>query len=187
MIEALHVGALLPATVGLCCTAASPRQRGFSAVAGWAPAGVMTAAMADAALGSRLVPAVLWTVLLVVVAVLPAAQLRRDRMRADLPVARHATAMAIHRSLGTLLMGGLMLVMATPALGAGAATSAHHAGGGGGGGVEWMLGASSIAFVALSAWLLGRVQRAPHPARIVALEVVSMSLSVGTTAVALLV
>lgn len=185
MIEALHVGALLPATVGLCCTAASPRQRGFSVVAGCAPAGVMTAAMADVALGSRLVPAVLWTVLLVAVAVLPAAQLRRDRMRAGLPVARHATAMAIHRSLGTLLMGGLMLVMATPALGAGAATPAHHAGGGGG--VEWMLGASSIAFVALSAWLLGRVQRAPHPARIVALEVVSMSLSVGTTAVALLV
>jgi hypothetical protein len=185
MIEALHVGALLPATVGLCCTAASPRQRGLSAAANWTPAVVMTAAMADVALGSRLIPVVLWTVLLVAASVMPAVQLRRDDGRAGRSVARHATEMAVHRSLGTLLMGGLMLVMATPASGAGVASAAHHAGGGGG--VEWMLGAASIAFVALSAWLLGRVLRAPQPARIVALEVVSMSLSVGTTAVALLV
>lgn len=185
MIEALHVGALVPATVGLCCTAASPRQRGLPAVAGWGSAAVMTSAMADAALGSPLVPAGLWTVLLVIAAVLPAVQLRRDRERGRRPVTKHAPLMAVHRSLGTLVMGGLMLVMATPALGSRVAGASHH--GAGGGGLEWMLGAASIAFVALSAWLLGPVLRAPRPGRLVVLEIVSMTLSVGITAAALLV
>lgn len=103
----MHLLALAPAGVGVCCLAADRRRsRGAELVMG----GLMLAAMIDA-VAIRAVPTVWWTALLIVAALALVAGHRRTRGRAsDAPGER---AMVVHTALGMIVMGALMLTMAS--------------------------------------------------------------------------
>ncbi len=121
MSELLHATALVPATVGVCCTIGD-RRRAVEVAAGV----LMVLAMADLALGRGLVPAWLWAVSMLSLAV-PLAVVR----------SRHAAA-------GMVLMGLL------------AALQAHHqhvAGMAGGAAGVHALG-HGLASTALPVWIL---------------------------------
>lgn len=155
MIETLHLGSMLPATLGACCVAGSADRRSPLA---WFGMLAMLAAMADTMLLPHPVVApVVWAALLVAtgVATAMAERLRRVGRRgaegADsahgVHPAHRARTMALHRALQAILMGGLIV-----------AAGAHHGAAGGGHsahGVNMVaaLGLAALAFAVASGLL----------------------------------
>ncbi|MFF2051538.1 hypothetical protein ACFVU2_08035 [Leifsonia sp. NPDC058194] len=112
MIEALHLGSMLPATLGACCVAGGADRRSPLA---WLGMLTMLAAMADTMLLARPVIApVVWSAVLVTLALASAIRLR---LRADSGATAHPVrTMAAHRALQAVVMAGLILL-----------ASGHHA------------------------------------------------------------
>lgn len=141
MIEALHLGSMLPATLGACCVAGGADRRSPLA---WLGMLTMLAAMADTMLLPRPVLApVVWAALLVAVALATALR-QRLRLTAGGPNDHPVRAMAVHRSLQAVLMAGLIAV-----------GSGHHATGGGahaghGLPVVLLLGVAALVFACAS-------------------------------------
>ncbi|ANF32566.1 hypothetical protein A0130_13600 [Leifsonia xyli] len=156
MVEALHLGSMLPATLGACCLAGGGDRRSATA---WLGMLAMLAAMTDTmVLPAPLLPPVAWAALLVVLAIATAA---RTRPRTGAAVARetHPT-MGLHRALQGLLMAGLLLVMSAHQhagrLVTQATTSAHAAHAMGATWLPLALAGAALAFAAYSARLLAR-------------------------------
>ncbi|GAA0992352.1 hypothetical protein [Subtercola frigoramans] len=98
-LELAHFGAVVPATVAACCVAGTPHRR----VANTLPAALMLLSMLDMATGTRVLAAVAWAALLLFAAVIPAVLVRLHGGPAGYRV------MALHRSLGLVLMAALTL------------------------------------------------------------------------------
>lgn len=114
MTEILHLGALLPAALGACCTVGGRRG-----VIDLGSALVMLAAMLDLASGAGIIHPLLWAGTLVILAVVSAvrlrvarASMRRPGVASDPFAVRHRTAMVIHTSGGLLIMAALVCAMA---------------------------------------------------------------------------
>lgn len=135
MTELLHVAALLPATLGVCCTAG---RRRIGAELGAAI--VMLVAMVDLALGVVSVPPVVWTAVLVATSLVVVGLGRRTREgahpartdRGPGSAGGRSNGMVAFAAVGSLVMAGLAALMAAPvggmAAGAGlGAATAHHA------------------------------------------------------------
>lgn len=187
MTDVLHVGALLPAAVGACCTVGGRRgllDLGSSLV--------MLAAMLDLASGAGLVHPLLWAALLVVLAVVSAARSRIGRAPAAVAaaagrtaVAGHRSAMVIHTSGGLMIMAALVCIMAGHETGGLYADSSisvpqHHAGGMSL--VGALVAAAIAAYVALSTRL--GIDAARGGRRLVAIELGSMAVSVAVMGLA---
>ena len=154
MIEALHLGSMLPATLGACCVAGSADRRSPLA---WFGMLAMLAAMADTMLLPHpLVPPVVWAALLVATGLATAVALRlRSVGRGGAEAAHPAQTMALHRALQAILMGGLII-----------AAGAHHGAAGGGHSAHGVnviaaLGVAALAF-AVASGLLAFRQRLPR-------------------------
>jgi len=152
MAEVLHLAAVLPATVGLCCAVGDRRGRARSVV----PAAVMLLAMLAMAAGWTAVPRLAWAALLVVLGVGTAAGLRR---RPNGGVPSHARHMVLHRALGLVL--GAALLIATGVGHADAAGAGHpgHAGN------PLLIAtlAGSAGYVAFTTWLVAGSLRRRGP------------------------
>ena len=161
MIEALHLGSMLPATLGACCVAGSADRRSPLV---WFGMLAMLAAMADTMLLPHpLVAPVVWAALLVATG-LATAVAHRQRP------AHPAQTMAVHRALQAILVGGLIV-----------AAGAHHGAAGGGHsahGVDVIaaLGVAALAFAAGSGALAFRRQLPRLPRAEAALGAVSVAL-----------
>ena len=168
MVEVLHVGSLFPAAVGACCALGDRRAR--SAVV-WVPALVMLVAMLDVTVGVRLVHPLVWALALVALSVWPAVAHRRGTVSVG-------GSMSIQRSLGLLIVAGLIVAM-----GHSGAMVGHHSGG------MWpVLGvAVVVGYTAFTLWLAARLARGARGHRMLlpALESASMGLSVALMAGAL--
>ncbi|WP_157831569.1 MULTISPECIES: hypothetical protein [Microbacterium] len=115
----LHLFALAPATIGLCCLAADRRRARAGELA---TALLMLVAMADAAV-TRLVPVVWWVAMLLAGAIaLSAAGGRRRGSGRSADAVRMP--MGLHAAAGMVVMAALMLAMT----GGGVADAAHHHG-----------------------------------------------------------
>jgi len=127
MVEVLHLAAVLPATVGLCCAVGDRRGRARSV----APAAAMLLAMLAMAVGWPVVPPLSWAGLLVALGVGAAAGLRHgpagDAAGDGDAVASHARHMQLHRALGLVLGAGLLVVSAAAHAGPAASAHAGHA------------------------------------------------------------
>jgi hypothetical protein len=108
MVEALHLGSMLPAALGACCVAGGSDRRSAFA---WLGMLTMLAAMTDAMLLPRpVLPAVAWAAVLVALAMATAMRARLGyRVRGGSRAAHPP--MAVHRALQALLMAGLVIVM----------------------------------------------------------------------------
>lgn len=181
MTDVLHLGALLPAALGACCTVGGRRG-----VIDLGSALVMLAAMLDLASGAGIVHPLLWAIALVVLALVSAVRLRVVRPSAlggdaaSHPFAiRHRAAMVVHTSGGLLIMAALMCVMAghrqneTYAQN-GMQMSVHHAGGMSLAGV--LITAAIAGYLALSARLA--VDASRDRRRLVTVELGSMATSI---------
>ena len=149
MVEVLHLAAVLPATVGLCCAVGDRRSRARSAV----PAAAMLAAMVAMAIGLTAVSPLIWAALLVALGMFEAAGLRRMADRAV-----HARRMRLHRALGLVLSAALLVTGGHPAVGVAEGHLGH------GGGVLMVVTlAGSAGYLAFTVWLVARSlrQRAP--------------------------
>jgi len=167
MLEVLHIGSLLPAAVGACCAVGDRQQR---SVVAWVPALVMLAAMLDVTVGWSLVHPLVWSLLLAGLSVWPALAHRRAR-------AGRGGEMAVQRSLGLLIVAGLILAMGHSSM-----VGGHHST------VVWpALGlAAAIGFTGFSLWLAARLSRdRTRRMSLPALECASMGLSVAMMAGAL--
>ena len=151
MAEVLHLAAVLPATVGLCCAVGDRRGRIRSVV----PAAAMLAAMLAMAVGSTGVPPLVSAALLVALGILSAVGLRR---RADAATPVHVRRMQLHRALGLVLGAALLVAGGHPAAGV---ASGHPAHGGG----MLLVGtlAGSAVYLAFTAWLVVRSVRRRAP------------------------
>ena len=190
--EALHLGALLPAAVGACCTLGARRS---GRVAALASALVMLLAMLDTTAGLVGLPALTWSAVLVLTALVVAATGRLAsptgaRAGAGTGPVRlgHASAMAVHGGIGLIAMAALLAVMGSPSMGGGVAgvsglagaTGLHHAGGASG-----VLGAAVavgvLAYGGFSGMLAVRLARDAGVRRrrraLAALEVAAMGAS----------
>ncbi|UAJ81162.1 hypothetical protein IT072_09350 [Leifsonia sp. ZF2019] len=145
MIEALHLGSMLPAALGACCVAGGADRRSPLA---WLGMLAMLAAMADTMLMPRpLLAPIVWAAALVLVALATAVQ---GRLRAVPPAGsptHPSRTMTAHRSLQAVLMAGLI-----------ATAGSHHSGSAVGGAhashglpVLLVLGVAALAFAAASA------------------------------------
>ena len=151
MVEVLHLAAVFPAAVGLCCAVGDRRGRARSAV----PAAAMLAAMVAMAIGLTAVPPLVWAVLLVALGMFEAAGLRR---MADAAMAVHARRMRLHRALGLLLSAALLVTGGHPAVAVAAGHPIH------GGGILLVVTlAGTSGYLAFTVWLVARSlrQRAP--------------------------
>ncbi|QWT22975.1 hypothetical protein KPL76_09300 [Subtercola sp. PAMC28395] len=99
-LELAHFSAVVPATVAACCVAGTPHRR----VANSIPAALMVLSMLDMATGCRMLPAVVWAALLLLAAVIPAILVRLHGGPTGYRV------MALHRSIGLVVMAALTLV-----------------------------------------------------------------------------
>ncbi|MET3567751.1 hypothetical protein ABIC47_003260 [Leifsonia sp. 563] len=178
MIEALHLGSMLPATLGACCVAGSADRRSPLA---WFGMLAMLAAMADTMLLPHpLVAPVVWAALLVATGVATAVALRLrpagrggagDAQAAHPAYPAHpARAMALHRALQAILMGGLIV-----------AAGAHHGAAGGGHSAHGVnviaaLGVAALAFAVASGLLAFRRRLPPLPRAEAALGAASVAL-----------
>ena len=153
MVEALHLGSMLPATLGACCAAGGRDRRSATA---WLGMLAMLAAMTDTmVLPTPLLPAVAWAAVLVALAIATAARARRLSV-AGSRRETHLT-MGLHRALQSLLMAGLLVVMSAHQYGGRALTTSAHAGHTAGG--PWLplvLAAAALVFAAYSARLVTR-------------------------------
>jgi len=167
MIEALHLGSMLPATLGACCVAGGADRRSPLT---WLGMLAMLAAMADTMLLPRPVLApVVWAALLVALALATGVRERLRPARQALG-AHPVRTMALHRSLQAVLMAGLLVV------GAG-----HHATGGGahaghGLPVVLLLAVAALVFAFASAAVALRRSLPPLPRAEAALGAASIAL-----------
>ncbi|MGK9148394.1 hypothetical protein KXS11_12280 [Plantibacter flavus] len=158
---------------------------------------VMLAAMIDIASGAGLVHPFVWALVLVAAAVASAARLRvvARRTSPDMtavaasvvrdPVPGHRTAMVVHTSGGLVIMAALVCVMAAHTgagvyANTGISSEMHHAGGMSIGGL--LLAAATAGYLALSTKLALDAIRSGR--RLVAVELVSMAVSVAAMGIA---
>lgn len=117
MIEALHLGSMLPAALGACCVAGGSDRRSPLA---WLGMLAMLGAMADTMLLPHpIVPAIVWAAALVALGIAAAVRARLPRAGSDGATAgaRSRPGMDAHRALQSVLMAGLVAI-----------TAGHHAG-----------------------------------------------------------
>ncbi|RFA09017.1 hypothetical protein B7R54_07115 [Subtercola boreus] len=114
MAEILQFGALVPATVGACCTAWPGRSgRVLAAIS----AAVMLLAMFDQTTRMLGLPPLAWATVLVLLAIASAAALRPaarnviGRGRPSATSIAHHRAMTLHSSIGLIVMAGLVVLM----------------------------------------------------------------------------
>ncbi|GAA4375977.1 hypothetical protein [Agromyces bauzanensis] len=122
MVEVLHLAAVLPATIGLCCAVGDRRGRARSVV----PAVAMLAAMLAMSAGWPLVPPLVWSALLLALGIAGAFGLRR-RTTGDAAAASHGRHMQLHRALGLVVSAGLLVVSIAAHGGTAASAHAGHA------------------------------------------------------------
>jgi len=152
MVEVLHLAAVLPATVGLCCAVGDRRGGARSVV----PAAVMLLAMLAMAAGWTAVPPLAWAAAFVVLGIAAAAGLRRNA-HGETP--QHVRDMHLQRALGLVL--GAALLVATGAHQAGAVTSGHP--GHSGGTLIIATLAGTTGYLAFTAWVVARAVRRRAP------------------------
>lgn len=152
MIEVLHLAALFPATVGLCCAVGDRTGRARSVV----PAAAMLIAMIAMATGWPAVPPLVWAGALLTLGV-GAAALQRMRTSGD---RGHARYMQLHRALGLVLGAALIVVSAAAHEGAVGSTHAGHAAPGSALAVTL---AGSAGYVVFTVWLVARSIRRRSP------------------------
>lgn len=186
MGEALHLGALVPAAVGACCTLGA-RRSGRERAVGGLVAVVMLLAMLDAGTGMLGVPVLAWAALLVLTAV-GSAFAGRVGASASSGAIRHRGAMGLHGSLGSVVMAGLLVVMGSGGPRSGSLVAAGHHGGGASGTLTAVVAVGALVYAGWSAVLVGRFlsdTSAPRRAArmLPAIEVAGMG---GSTALMLL-
>jgi hypothetical protein len=172
MVEVLHLAAVLPATVGLCCAVGDRRSRARSAV----PAAAMLAAMVAMAIGLTAVSPLIWAALLVALGMFEAAGLRR---MADMAV--HARRMRLHRALGLVLSAALLVTGGHPGVGVAVGHPSHGAGA-----LLVVTLAGTAGYLAFTVWLVARSLR-QRASIISAVESTAMGLMAALMAVAALV
>lgn len=181
MTELLHLGALVPAAVGACCTVGG-RRGPVDLVA----AILMLAAMLDLGTGTAIVHPFLWAIVLTVLAVGSALRLRlgtatvahRDD-ESGRALANHRAGMMIHTAAGLLIMAALVCAMAGHGPGGPYAGTGMHLGNHHGGSVDASAALIALAvacFIALSVRVAVTAMRRRE--RLAAVEVVSMTASV---------
>jgi hypothetical protein len=194
MVEALHLGALLPAAVGACCTVGGRRG-----IVDLVAAIVMLAAMIDAATGAALLHPLVWGAVLVAVGIVSAARLRgvgassatagteTPAAVATVTAERQHRLMLVHTSLGLLVMATMLVAMAShgahAALGISSSVTHHGAAGAGTFGV--IVAAAVASYTAFTAWLTASAVRSRRI--LPAVELTSMALSLTAMAFALAV
>jgi len=154
MTELLHATALVPATVGACCTIGARRT---SRTLAMVSAVLMAVAMADMAFGFVVMPALAWTAMLLTAALGTATALRFvPRERRD----PHGPVMALHGAIGLMLMAALLLPSGPPAVVASAAGPGEHILHGG---VPTGIGVVAvIAYSAYTVWVVVRITTRRH-------------------------
>jgi len=132
MLEAIHIGSVVTATVGACCAVGA---RGNRSAVVWLPELVMVAAMLDIITGVGLVAPMVWAAVLVGLALWVGLDIRMRRNGPLSTMVRHSDsvrgAMAVLRGTSLVVMGLLMLVMAAPlahSVGASGTISGGHGG-----------------------------------------------------------
>lgn len=154
MIEALHLGSMLPATLGACCVAGGADRRSPLA---WLGMLAMLAAMADTMLLPRpVVPAIVWAAVLVGLALATAVRGRLARSGGgERP--HPAGGMDVHRALQAVLTAGLVVAAA------GHHAGAHPSAGGLPGAhdghslpIAALIAAAALVFALASGWLAAR-------------------------------
>lgn len=179
MVEVLHLAAVLPATVGLCCAVGDRRGRARSVV----PAAAMLTAMLAMAAGWPIVPPLAWAALLVVLGVAAAAGLRRGRRAGAEP---HVLEMQVHRALGLVLGAGLLVVSAVAH--GGPADSAHgvHAAHATIASPVPAILAGTVGYLGYTAWIVARAwsERRRRATILGALEASAMGLMTAVMAIA---
>ncbi|MBG6055222.1 flagellar biogenesis protein FliO [Salinibacterium sp. CAN_S4] len=176
MIELLHLGSIVPATVGVCCTVGDRRSR--SAVA-WAPAIVMLAAMVDSMTGSGVISPVMWALALMGLAVWPAVVVRLGRRYHSGATRSLSAAMGIHRSISLLIMAALLLVSGSKVSSPSSATGHHTAAVP----MAVALWIATIALVVFTLWLVAALSRR-QPGRATTLAALLAPLESASMAVA---
>ncbi|MGG7465982.1 hypothetical protein [Plantibacter sp. YIM 135347] len=201
MVEALHLGALLPAAVGACCTVGGRRG-----IVDLVAAIVMLAAMIDAATGAALLHPLVWGAVLVAVGIVSAARLRgvgassATAATADIgagtetPAAvatntaeRQHRLMLVHTSLGLLVMATMLVAMASHGSHAvlGISSSVTHHGAAGADTFGVIVAAAVASYTAFTACLTASAVRSRRV--LPAVELTSMALSLAAMAFALAV
>jgi hypothetical protein len=152
MIEALHLGSMLPATLGACCVAGGADRRSPLA---WLGMLTMLAAMADTMLMPHpMLPAIGWAATLVALALATAVRGRVARRGA--PPIHSARTMGAHRALQAVVMAG-MIVLAAGHRATASEPSAGYVGHAGHGvPLIALLAAAALAFAIASAWIAAR-------------------------------
>lgn len=202
MTELLHVAALLPAALGVCCTAGRRR-----ATPELATAVVMLVVMADLALGIVSVPPVVWTAVLVATALIVASGSRRRGSRthpapddggtrpgraiATVAPTHAARAMTVTTATGALVMAGLASLMtaAGPGRQSGATSavaSGHHSGSLIGGVLPGVVILAAVVYTGVVVWGIVRGVR-ERRGRLETAERASMATSVVLMALAVAV
>ncbi|RXZ72723.1 hypothetical protein [Agromyces albus] len=151
MVEVLHLTALVPATVGLCCAVGDRPGSARSVV----PAASMLIAMIAMAAGWPVLPPLLWAGVLLVLGVVTAAGIRM-RLGTEAPPA-HERQMHAHRALGLVLGAGLLLI--SSAAHAGGSSPAAHSGHTAGGLLATAILAGAAGYLAFTVWLVARSVR----------------------------
>lgn len=193
MLEAIHIGSVVTATVGACCAVGDARDR--SAVV-WFPELVMVAAMLDVITGVGLVAPMVWAALLVGMALWMAIDIRMLRNAVTTARHRHTDSlrggMTVLRGASLVVMALLMLVMSAhsgmASTTSGLTNSGHAAHAGGTAVLQQFVVLCVAGVLGLAAWVVTRLVReakassATHDARVYLrflgpLEVISMASS----------
>ncbi|WP_085488051.1 hypothetical protein [Agreia pratensis] len=157
MIEIMHGGMLVPASVSVCCAVGAPRaQRVQGVIVGVA----MLLAMADGIAASPVLPAIVWAALLVLLAISTSAISSVGQRRH--PVAG-VTKMTTHRALALILTASLIVAGCTGPTASTAAGAHHH--GVGGEAFALVLVVATTLYVGYSAVAIWRGVRARNRAR----------------------
>ncbi|WP_396289767.1 hypothetical protein [Curtobacterium sp. KT1] len=193
MTDLLGLAAIVPASAGACCTVGAWRPgRAVDVVA----AVVMVAAMVDGAFAPRVLPGVLWFVVLALLAVVVAMVHRvqsasgADGRPGSAPVVRVASAHGrfgrLHAALGLLVMGALGVGMAHDP-GMTGMTGAGMHGHGGAVAVTWqvVLGGLTTGYLLLTAHMVrDGLRRRARALPVV--ETLAMGIAVAVMAAAML-
>ncbi|WP_448002577.1 hypothetical protein [Agromyces bauzanensis] len=173
MVEVLHLAAVLPAGVGLCCAVGDRRGRARAAM----PAAAMLAAMLAMAAGWPGVPPLAWSAVLLVLGVVGARGLRSSAgIRA-----RHDRHMRLHRALGLVLGAALLLVTSAEHVQAGSGHSTHVSSGS----LAVVTVAGAAGYLAYAAWIVAR-SRGGRASLLGVVEASAMSLMTALMAAAAL-
>jgi hypothetical protein len=153
MVEVLHLAAVLPATVGLCCAVGDRRGRARSV----APATAMFLAMLAMAVGWPGLPPLGWAAVLLVLGVAGAVGLR---VSAEAPAAAHVRHMRLHRAIGLVVAAGLLLVSSA---GHAATSGPGHPGHVVAGSPLVVTMAGAAGYLVFTVWLVARSVRRSAP------------------------